>query len=611
MKNEKIADSSDNSNSAYGYSIRGYDWQLQKPDHETVLSLVQKFDVSEILARVMVNRGIHDHSAAKQYMVPKLKDALPNPFSLIDMEKAVNRVIQAIDAQEKITVFADYDVDGATSAALLKRFFQTLNITVDVYIPSRSSEGYGITNNAVQTIVDNGSTLLISVDCGSTAIKPLQYAKEKGLDAIVLDHHMIEKEMPDICALVNPKRPDDQSKFKYMAAVGVTFMFTVGVRSSLRNADWFAKNNIEEPDLMPMLDLVALGTVCDVMPLIGINRVFVKCGLHFITARRNPGINAILTELKRKGPVIAGHLGYIIGPRINAGGRVNQCSLGYEILSTDDHDTAQSISHKIEQLNNERRAIEVSIMDKAIIMIEREKLYNKNAIVVAGENWHIGVIGIIASRLKDRYHKPSIVMSISEEGIIKGSGRSIHGVDLGQILCQSRNLEYLIEGGGHAMAGGFTLHSDKLSAWQQYLHKEVDTYLSAQKNLLQNAKTLHIDATLKASGINNKLLEMLEIAAPFGHKNEAPRFAIMNAKIIKTSVNKSGSVTAFVVDANNNTTKIHNAVRCIAFKGRSSEIGNFLMQNNGKTINIAGTMQANTKLADKVDFIIEDIGVVS
>jgi single-stranded-DNA-specific exonuclease len=587
----------------FGESVRGLSWQVAKVDERTVLSIVQKLEIPEILAVVLYNRGIRDVEQASLFLDPKLRSYMPDPFGLLDMEKAAARIAQAIINKEKIAIFGDYDVDGATSTSLLKRFLVELGINAEVYIPNRIIEGYGPSEGAFQKLKDNGNTLIITVDCGTVSFDPIKYARSIGLDVVILDHHLSLNKLPEANAIVNPNRFDEKFPHKSLAAVGITFLTCVAIRSKLRDLGHF--NGKTEPDLMKHLDLVALGTVCDVMQLNGINRAFVAQGLKLISNRTNIGIAALSDIAKLESSIQSYHLGFVIGPRINAGGRVGEGILGSQLLSTEDTAEAAGISLKLERLNEERRAIESVILEQAISQIEDCKLYEKPVIMVRGKDWHQGILGIIASRLKERYGKPSAVVSFVD-GIGKGSARSISGIDLGTLLANAKASELLIQGGGHAMAGGFSVEVDKSDKFYNFLCEN----LKDTGAIVEKAKELMVDAVLDLSAINGDLVKIINRAAPFGAGNSQPRFVISNVVIVDARI--VGKTHIMFIVANKKTdSAVTTTVKCIMFKALDTEIGGILLKGIGKTISIIGTIQQHHLDDRKADFIAEDIALVN
>lgn len=581
-------------------SLRKLSWCVLEADERKVLYLCQVLGIHEVLSRVLVNRGYSDPDMAAKFLIPKVKDSLPDPFLLKDIDIAADRIISAIQNQEKVTIFADYDVDGATSSALLKKFLCECGISPDIYIPHRINEGYGPNVGAIQQIKANGTSLLITVDCGTTAFEPLSEAKKIGLDVIVLDHHMADGKLPDALAIVNPNRLDDDFPYKSIAAVAVTFMTVIAVRTKLRKINWFGTN--KEPDLIQYLDLVALGTVCDIMPLTGLNRAFVAQGLQLIAKRNNLGLRMIADVVKLDAKPRSFHLGYIIGPRINAGGRISKPELGATLLTTIDPIEAHDIASKLNMLNQERREIEKQALDEIISQIELE-VSESPVIFAVGENWHIGVLGILASRVKEQYNKPSIVISVSG-GVGKGSARSIHGIDLGLIIQSAKEMNMLIDGGGHAMAGGFTIDLSKVNEFKDFVQKKIMA-IKYIDNLFEEALELKVDSVITVHTANDNLIEILEKAEPFGNGNPQPRFAILNAIVLRATQFGSSHISLLIRDQDDIISR--KTLKCLFFKALEKDYGQLLLNSVNKTLDVVGTLQSDDWERSKVKFIIEDI----
>ncbi len=584
---------------SFGDSARGLFWQVDDVDERVVLNIVQKLGISEILATILYNRGIRNAEQASLFLDPKLRSYMPNPFDLIDMDKAASRIAQAVINNEKIAVFGDYDVDGATSTALLKRFFRELGIEAEIYIPNRVLEGYGPSEGAFKKLKENGNTLVITVDCGTVSFEPMAYGRSIGLDIIILDHHLSLDTLPDANAIVNPNRFDESFEYKSFAAVGVSFLATVAIRSKLRDLKHFEDK--PEPDLMTYLDLVALGTVCDVMSLTGINRAFVAQGLKLINNRLNVGLAALSDVAKINSKVQSYHLGFILGPRINAGGRVGEGIVGSRLLSTDDPQEAMEIALKLERLNEERRAIEAVTLEQAISQIEDRELYSKPVIIVSGKNWNQGILGIIASRIKERYGKPSAVVSLVD-GLGKGSARSISGIDMGTLLANAKASGILLQGGGHAMAGGFSVESSKYDEFYEFLCES----LKNTEGLVEKAKEVKIDGILQLSAINGDLVKLITVAAPFGSGNAQPKFVITNVVIIDVRVIGRAHIMFILADKRTDESIVSTA-KCIMFKALETEIGQTILKSVGKTVNVLGTIQSHYLDESKADFIVEDV----
>lgn len=584
-----------------GGSVRGLKWVVRDKKDRVVDALTQKLSIPEILAIVLHNRGIDSADAASDFLYPKLRNLLPNPFALKDMDKATARIIQAINQGEKITVFGDYDVDGATSSALLKKYFRGVGVDVDIYIPNRIEEGYGPSVEGFNRIIDSGSKLIITVDCGALSFEPIAHAKSRGVDVVVVDHHLSLEKLPEAVAVINPNRMDETFAFKALAAVGVAYMLIVALNSELKSINYFEQKGIEQPNLLMFLDLVALGTVCDVMPLTSINRAFVTQGLKLINSRSNTGIAALLEVAKVNGNAHSYHLGYVLGPRMNAGGRVGKGILGSQLLACDDYRQALQIALELEQLNDERRAIESVTLEEAIEQIELAGLNEGPVVMVSGKGWHQGILGIIASRLKERYNKPALVIS-EDNGIGKGSARSIPGLDIGTKFANAKAKDLLITGGGHMMAAGFSVHMDKLQAFYEYICSDV----SLQDECFEKVLELDIDASIELAAVNGNLVQIISQAAPFGSGNPQPRFVICDVVLVEARVVGKSHIMAIVADKRSDRGAAK-TVKCMLFKGAETDLGIFLLNSIGKRMSIAGTIQAHYLDATKADFILDDI----
>jgi len=599
MRVDMLANDGGKKEDVFGKSVKGFKWSLKQPEDRIVATLSQKLSIPNLLAVVLANRGISTHDEALKYLDPKLRDLMPDPFKLKDMDKASERLAQCVLKKEKIAIFGDYDVDGATSSALLKRFFKDLGVNVGIYIPNRILEGYGPNAPALKKLKDEGNTLVITVDCGISAFEPIKAATDYGLEIIVIDHHLSTDKLPEAHAVVNPNRFDDDFEFKSLAAVGVAFLTIVAVRTKLREAGYFKEN--KEPNLLEYLDLVALETVCDVMQLNNVNRAFVAQGLKLINQRRNIGLATLSNVARLEVVPQSYHLGFVLGPRINAGGRVGEGLLGANLLSTDDAMEAFSFATRLELLNNERRAVEAVILEEAMAKIEQQELYKNTVVIVTGDDWHQGILGILASRIKEKYNRPAAVISFVD-GIGKGSARSIVGIDLGTLLANAKQNGILLEGGGHAMAGGFSIEQEKLQEFINFMESQ----LKNQDAVFAKAKESSVDAVLSVGAINGDLYHMISRAAPFGNGNPQPRFAIMDATVVNVHI--VGKIHFMVIVADKKSDPgARNTLKCMCFKGVENEMGALITKSKGKKLNLIGFVQSNIYDKTKADFIIEDI----
>ncbi|MDD9331258.1 MAG: single-stranded-DNA-specific exonuclease RecJ [Wolbachia sp.] len=567
------------------HSITNASWDLQEANQREILTLIQRFELPEVLARILVTRGINIENIS-DFLYPLMKSLLPDPFHLLDMDKAVLRIIKAINNNENIAIFGDYDVDGATSSALINRYLTSIGTHSIIYIPDRIDEGYGLNTNALLQLKKNGVDLCISVDCGTLAYKPIGYAQNFGLDIIVIDHHLGTEKLPNAVAIVNPNRLDESSPYNNLAAVGVSFLLVVALSKSLREQGFFT--NKKEPVLFDLLDLVALGTVCDVMQITDLNRAFVSQGLKIMSARKNVGLRVLFDALGVLEKPSVSRLGFSIGPCINAGGRVGEASLGARLLSTEDEEEAHTIALKLIDLNNARKALEIGALSEAIIQAEKSAKSNAKFIMVSG-NWHQGIIGIIASRLKEQFHLPTIVISLNN-GIGKASCRSISGVDVGSAVLSAKFMNLIIEGGGHNMAAGFSIEEGKINDLHDFFTERFSDSV--------NEKILKADGIVTIKTINLSLWNQLQRLEPFGVGNPEPRFIIQGAKIRRPEIIGTDHIKCFITDDNV-------MVRAIAFRSANTELGSAIMQGNVQAI--LGKISMNYWNGNEfIQFLIED-----
>ena len=561
-------------------SITGKRW-IEKPFNERqAMMLSQRLGLSEIIGRLITARGV-EYEEAEPFLDPKLRNMLPDPSSLSDMDAAAERISSAIMMDEKIGIFGDYDVDGATSSALLTRFFRATNGQSVIYIPDRVKEGYGPNVPALLGLKKLGVSLIVTVDCGTLAVDTLKVATDAGLDIVVVDHHVAEPKIPSVSAVVNPNRLDDESNLGELAAVGVCFLLVVAVNRVLRQAGWY-KSRVE-PDLMQWLDIVALGTICDVVPLKGLNRALVFQGLRVLSNQRNLGLKALSQIIELDEMPNSYHLGYLLGPRINAGGRVGAPDLGARLLSTEDFGEATEIAFRLEEYNSERKLIEERVLQEAVEQVIEKKI-NSSCVLAVGNDWHPGVIGIVASRLRERFNRPAFVISINEEirvGI--GSSRSVAGFDIGAKVISARQLGLLESGGGHKMAAGFKITEEKIDGFRQFL----DDKLGEGTDLPQIKPEIEIEGSVSAHGINNQLISEIEQLGPFGAGNPEPIFVVPNAHLgfanvvgeshIRVGIKKDGG----------------GELAGIVFRAVGTPQGDVILKNLGDRFHVAGKLRIN------------------
>ena len=557
-------------------SVGGLRWRERATDQRAVLAISQRLGLPDVVARVLAARGVRSESV-EQFLDPKLRDLMPDPSLLVDMDRAVARLAEAVINAEKIAVFGDYDVDGATASALLRKFFFSVGIDIEVYIPDRMREGYGPTDEALRKLHANGARVVVTVDCGTGAHDALASAALIGLDVIVLDHHLAGPDLPTCVALVNPNRLDDCSDQGTLAAVGVVYLFIVALNRALRGADFFRSRR--EPDLIAWLDLVALGTVCDVVPLTGLNRALVRQGLKVIAKRQNKGLAALADIAGMDSRPESYHLGFVLGPRINAGGRVGEAGLGHRLLTTDDQRDAANIATRLNDLNLERQTIESLSVEQAFAKVQLAG-DSDSAIFVDDQHWHPGVIGLVASRLAQRYKKPSLVISF-ENDIGRGSARSIPNADIGAIITAAKQCGLLLGGGGHPMAGGFTIHRSKLHAFREFANER-----AMKQGGMVEGPTLGLDGILALSGARSELVETLEQAGPYGASNPQPRFAFAKVRLVRADRVGEGNHVRCILAGDGGV-----RLKGIAFRVGDQPLGQALLE--AKSLHIAGSLRHN------------------
>ncbi len=578
-------------------SAGGRRWYSREGDPRLGMALAQQNGLPEIVGRVMAARGIGPEEAAT-WLDPTLRRMLPDPSRLRDMDLAAGRIAQAVRSGETVAIFGDYDVDGATSTALLTRFLKEAGGRTICYIPDRMNEGYGPNAPALLALKQRGAGLAITVDCGITAFEPLAAAADGGLEVIVVDHHVAEPRLPRAFAVVNPNRLDDDCGHGQMAAVGVAFLLAVAVNRALRESGWYGDR--PPPDLRQWLDLVALGTVCDVVPLTGVNRAFVAQGLKVMAQRGNPGIAALADVARMSEAPEAWHLGFLLGPRVNAGGRVGEAGLGTALLTARDYAEALPLAQKLDRWNVERKDIEAACLEAAITQVEADS-GDDGLVYAAAEGWHPGVIGIVAGRLKERYNRPACVVAMAH-GVGKGSGRSIPGVDLGAAVIAARQDGLLVNGGGHAMAAGFTIAAERQAAFRAFLAERV----RGQAGPGGPAAVLGLDGVLQPGGATVEFAAALERLAPFGVGNREPRFALPAMRIGKADIVGGDHVRCFL------TGEDGGRLKAIAFRAADRPLGQLLLQSAGLPVHIAGQVRVDRwQGRESVQLIIDDAAAAS
>ena len=575
-------------------SISGKNWILRKYNQEHLAFIKDNFFLDEITSKLLSIRNIKKEEI-NSFLNPSIKNFLPNPDILIDMKKSTLRTVELILKKEKIGIFGDYDVDGASSTALLGNYFSQLNLDYEIYIPDRKKEGYGPSIKSFQELIKKKVKTIFTVDCGTVSFEAISYAKKNNIDVIVLDHHQSEIKLPVAYSIINPNRLDDRSNLQYLCAAGVTFMFLVSLNRELRTINWFEENNIKEPNLMNFLDLVSLGTICDVVPLIGLNRALVKQGLKVLKSKKNLGLKTLLDICKIETNPSVYHLGYMLGPRINAGGRVGRCSHGANLLLNKDPKNTFKLATELDQYNKERQLLEKDLLQK--ILNETSNYLNDPVLILSGSNWHEGVIGIVAARLKDKFNKPVIIISL-EGNIGKASARSIVGFDIGSVILAATQEDILLKGGGHKMAGGFSIKVENIERFRNFVFrkfKNINEDLSSKKPLL-------LDSIISPSAVNIDFYNKVALLSPFGSGNPEPKFIIENVKTINGKIVGEKHIKSVLIGKDGTT------IKSIAFNAVDNDLGGYLIKKNNKTFNIAGKLSLNEwKGQSNVEFIIDDI----
>lgn len=564
-------------------SVLDKKWIFTPTDERLAIAMAQAHGLPLIVTRLLAARGVGLDSV-NGFMNPTLREQMPDPYVLRDMQAAAERIADAIEKGQRVAVFGDYDVDGATSSALLKRFFNALGLPLTVYIPDRIAEGYGPNAAALQKLRDQGADLLVTVDCGITAYDAIAAGRAAGLDIVILDHHRAEPALPDAHAVVNPNRLDCDSGLGHMAAVGVTFLAIVAINRVLRQRGYYAAHNLPEPHILKWLDIVALGTVCDVVPLTGINRAFVSQGLKVMAMRQNAGLVALGDVAGVSQEIGAFHAGFVFGPRVNAGGRVGEAGLGWRLLSTDDAHEARALAARLHDYNSERKAIEDGVLTEALAMVESRLTDDDHVIMVAGEGWHPGVIGIVAARIKEKYNRPACVIAFDENGIGKASGRSAGVVDLGGAIIAAKQSDILIAGGGHKMAAGFTVAKDRMDD----LKKFINDHVAAQLSGVPMQAELRVDHVLSVSALTLDMAETIASLGPYGAGHAEPRFVLSAVKIIKATVVGEKHVSCFIQDTAGGA-----SVKAIAFRALDTALGETLLKAAGAPLHLAGHITIN------------------
>ena len=564
-------------------SFTGRRWRdrLDARGRAAAAEIVRDHGLGDLLARTLAGRGVASADVAS-HLNPSIRTLMPDPAALTGMDGAAARLADAVERNEGVAIFGDYDVDGATSAALLAGFLRDCGLEPAIHIPDRIFEGYGPNTSAIDKLADAGATLLVTVDCGSTSFEALAHARSRGLDVVVLDHHQVGASLPDVTALVNPNRQDDLSGLGHLAACGVVFMTLVAIQRELRRRGFWAARG-GEPDLLANLDLVALGSVADVVPLVGLNRAFVAKGLIALRARGRVGLAALMDASRLDGPPSPYHLGFLLGPRINAGGRIGDAGLGCRLLLTDDDVEARRIAQELDRLNGERQEIERATLAEAeaeayaALGLDGE---GASVAVVSGAGWHPGVVGLVASRLKEKFRRPAFAVALGPDGLGTGSGRSIPGVDLGAAVRGALEERLLVKGGGHAMAAGVTIEAGRLGAFRAFLDERLGCAVTAARGDM----ALKVDAALTAAAATPNLVRELERAGPFGAGAPEPILALAAHTVALADVVGQGHVRMRLRAGDGAS------VGAIAFRAADGDLGRALLESRGRKIHAAGAL---------------------
>lgn len=560
-------------------SVTGRRWIWRGGDARTGLAIAQRLDLPELVGRLLSARGV-EVEAATDFLEPTLRALLPDPSTLADMDAAAERLAAAARRGETVAVFGDYDVDGACAGALMVRGLRALGCEVTHYVPDRLKEGYGPNPAAIRALCERGATLIVCVDCGIAAQEALAAAEGRA-DVVVLDHHKAEGPVPRVAAVVNPNRLDCPSGLRHVCAAAVAFLTLVAVQRTLRRGGFFAAR--EEPRLLDLLDLVALATVCDVMPLTGVNRALVAQGLKVMARRGRAGIAALLEVAQLRDAPTAHTLGFVLGPRINAAGRIDEPDLGLRLLLCDDPVEARAMAERLDAVNRRRQEVEAEVLGAALAAAEAQLAAGHAVLLVSGEGWHPGVVGIVAGRIKERFNRPACVAGIAG-GLGKGSGRSVPGIDLGAAVIAARQSGLLEAGGGHAMAAGFTVQARRVAAFHAFLDERL-----ASAAALPGAADLAVEGVVGVPAATTALAQQVERLAPFGAGNEEPIFAVPRARIVRADrVGKEGGTIRAFIEGEGGGGRL----KAICFRAKDGPLAQALLGSGGAPMHLSGQLRA-------------------
>jgi len=565
-------------------------WVLPEASLDDIELIMRRYELPEVVARLLCQRGVPTEDVSS-FLNPTLKDNFPDPFSLKGMGDMAEDIAIAIEEKRSFAIFGDFDVDGATSSAVIYRFLKAVGIEAPIYIPDRLKEGYGPNIEALKILKEQGAEILLMLDCGTTAFDIVKAGTDLGLKIVIMDHHEAEEDLPECWHVINPKRKDDNSGLDMLAAVGVTFLSCVAINNRLRDRGFYKNNNIKDPNLKGLLDIVALGTVCDMVPLTKANRLLVRIGLNTPSAQMNTGMRELIKVAGTSAPISTYDCGFVLGPRINAGSRVHKADLGAQLLSYDDPENCNTISWTLNDCNDKRKSIQQQMELEAITMVEERGLEGNALILVGHEDWHPGLSGLVAGRLKEKYNKPACVityaydLSGNKEG--RGSGRSVPGIHIAQSFIDARGQGLLEKGGGHAMAGGFTALPDKIDALQSFLN---DHIMRQMQSTDMNVETT-IDGVLAVSGVNIALAQMLqENVGPFGQEQPEPVFMLKDVRIGKADVLGGSHIRVMLKDWEGGSW-----LKAMSFRSVGTPLGDALLKsgNNARSFHILGQIKIN------------------
>ncbi len=585
-------------------SVQGARWVFPDVNNDKIQRMMSDFSVPEIVARLLVARKVEPEQI-DAFLYPKMARDFPDPFKLSDMRGFADWMAEQIIAGRQIAAFCDFDVDGSTSAALLKKFFRHLGLDIPLYIPDRMVEGYGPNAKAMHTLRNNGADIVLMADCGTTAFEVLAEARAIGLDVCVFDHHEQGDRLPDATWVINPKRKDDTSGFGMLAAVGVTFLACVAMNSALRARNYFVTKNIPEVPLKDWLDLVGLGTVCDMVPLTGPNRLLVRAGFQQMAAKKNAGLKALCEVGGLKKDPTPDDAGFVLGPRINAGSRVHQADLGARLLSCEDVEDAQNLAWTLNDCNAKRRTIQADMMREANDMIDQRGLADNALIMVADESWHVGLNGLVAGQIKEKYGKPACCIAfapgMSGELEGRGSGRSIPGFNMAALFMAAKEAGLVIKGGGHAMAAGFTVMPDKIEALNTFFQAEAEKIAGGAELISEEL----VDGIASIRGVRPDFVKLLQDnVGPFGQENPEPRFVLPSVRVAMADIVGESHVRLQITDSEGGA-----RMKAVAFRAVGTPMGDMLLSSKGgRLLHLLGQFKINHwNGVDSVEFLVGDV----